>query len=102
MVQTAEKYGLVGHVAIRKKSPPGERLSPEKVYDRKFKAFVMHKEIFAFVAAHLIRKFQGVPYQTLVPVVQREDRERDTARLDTLAGFRPPCAEPCGETENLL
>ena len=30
---------------------------------------------------------EGVPYQELVGLVQRNDRERDTARLDTLAGF---------------
>ena len=71
----------------RKKSPPGGRPSREKVYDRKFKTFVMHKEVFAFAAARLVRQFKGVPYQELVGLVQRNDRERDTARLDTLAGF---------------
>lgn len=71
----------------RKKSPPGGRPSREKVYDRKFKTFVMHKEVFAFAAARLVRQFKGVPYQELVGLVQRNDRERDTARLGTLAGF---------------
>ena len=72
---------------VRKKSPPGGRPSREKVYDRKFKTFVMHKEVFAFAVARLVRQFKGVPYQELVGLVQRNDRERDTARLDTLAGF---------------
>lgn len=54
----------------------------------------MHKEVFAFAAARLVRQFKGVPYQELVGLVQRNDRERDTARLDTLAGFSTDGSAP--------
>ena len=86
MVQIAEKSGFVEYVYSKEK-PTGRASVPGKVYDRKFKTFVMHKEVFAFAAARLVRQFKGVPYQELVGLVQRNDRERDTARLDTLAGF---------------
>lgn len=93
MVQIAEKSGLVEYVYSKEK-PTGRASVPGKVYDRKFKTFVMHKEVFAFAVARLVRQFKGVPYQELVGLVQRNDRERDTARLDTLAGFSTDGSAP--------
>ena len=93
LVQIAKEYRLLGYECTKEK-PTGRASVPGKVYDRKFKTFVMHKEVFAFAAARLVRQFKGVPYQELVGLVQRNDRERDTARLDTLAGFSTDGSAP--------